>query len=435
VRDIALVMVFAVLIPAIFFRHWLGPLVWAWVSMMNPHRLTYGFAYNLPFAEIVAGATLLTLPFTKNKRRFPVCAPTVFMVLFILWTGVTTVYAINSSGASFAMWEKVIKVHIMLWATLMMIVGRRQLMWLIWVIAFSVGIYGIKGGIWTVVTGGANRVWGPTGSFIEGNNELALALIVVLPLMFFLRGEIKSILGRYLMTAAMVCIGFSVLGSHSRGALLAIIVMALFLGLKSARPMLMTLLTFAVLGGLVAFMPENWSGRMATIESHMDGSAQSRLETWRMIWNLVQYRPINGAGFELATPEVWARYATEAWTLPYSPHSIYFQALGEHGFVGLFLYLGIGIATWRMASRVIRAVQDRSDLEWAVRLMRAIQVSLISFATGGAFLNLVSYDLPYYLVGIVAIVWRDIQIDYGIQLGAVALRRPSPSSIVPVEKT
>lgn len=413
-RDIAITIIFAVLIPAIFFRAWLGPLTWAWVSMMSPHRMTFGFAYNLPFGQVTAAATLLTLPFTKNKRRFPVCAPTVFIVLFALWTGVTTIFAINSSGASFDMWSKVTKIQVMLWVTLMMIVGRQQLMWLIWVITFSIGIYGIKGGIWTVMTGGGHRVWGPPGSFIEGNNELALALTVVLPLMYFLRGLVPSVRGRHLMTFFMICIGFSVLGSHSRGAFLSILVMAFMLGLKSKRPMLATVLIFSILGLLVAFMPENWSGRMATIQSHEDHSAQSRLQTWRMIFNLVQQRPFTGAGFELATPEVWSRFATEEWTLAYSPHSIYFQALGEHGFVGLFLYLGIGIATWRLASRIIRIVKDRPDLDWAAQLMRAIQVSLLAFGTGGAFLNLVSFDLPYYLAGIVAIVWRDIQIDYGV---------------------
>ena len=49
-----------------------------------------------------------------------------------------------------------------------------------WVMALSIGFFGVKGGIFTVVGGGENMVWGPPGSFIEGNNELALALIMVL---------------------------------------------------------------------------------------------------------------------------------------------------------------------------------------------------------------------------------------------------------------
>ena len=382
--------------------------------MMNPHRMTFGFAYSAPFAQMVAGATLISFLYYKDKKPFPVSTPAVLLVLFVLWASITTVFAIDTTGASFETWQKIFKIHLMLWITLVMISGRQQITWLVWVIAFSVGIYGIKGGIWTVATGGANRVWGPPGSFIEGNNELALALAIVLPLMIFLRGEITKAWGRHLMTAAMVCIGFSILGSHSRGAFLAIIVMALFMGLKSSRPLLMPVVTFALLGLLAAFMPDNWTDRMSTIKSHEDDSAQSRLQTWRMIWNLALHRPINGGGFDIATPEVWATYAVEPWTKAYSAHSIYFQALGEHGFVGLFLFIAIGVSTWRLCSKIIRAAKERADLEWAIRLMRSIQISLMCFATGGAFLNLVNYDLPYYLAGIVALVWRDIRQELNV---------------------
>lgn len=393
--------------------------------MMNPHRMTFGFAYSTPFAQIVAGATLLSFLYYKDKKPFPVSAPAIFMILFVIWVSITTLFSLNSSGSSFDTWQKVFKIHLMLWVTLIMLSGRQQITWLVWVIAFSVGVYGIKGGIWTVATGGGSRVWGPPGSFIEGNNELALALTLVLPLMFFLRGEIKNAIARHLMTAAMVFIGFSILGSHSRGAFLAVIVMALFLGFKSSRPILMPMLTVSVLGLLVAFMPDNWSDRMATIQSHEDDSAQSRLRTWRMIWNLALHRPFTGAGFDIATPEIWATYAVEPWTRAYSAHSIYFQVLGEHGFVGLFLFLAIGISTWRLCAKIAKAAKGNPDLDWAVRLVRAIQVSLMCFATGGAFLNLVNYDLPYYLAGIVALIWRDIKPE----LNASSSRSsPSPAN-------
>jgi putative inorganic carbon (HCO3(-)) transporter len=194
-RDIALALIFAILIPAIFYRPWLGPLVWAWVSMMNPHRMTFGFAYSTPFAQIVAGTTLISFLFYKDKKPFPVSAPAVYLVLFVVWISITTALSINTTGSSFDTWQKVFKIHLMLWVTMVMLSGRQQITWLVWVIALSVGIYGIKGGIWTVATGGSSRVWGPPGSFIEGNNELALALTLVLPLMFFLRGELKNAYG------------------------------------------------------------------------------------------------------------------------------------------------------------------------------------------------------------------------------------------------
>lgn len=41
---------------------------------------------------------------------------------------------------------------------------------------------------------------------------------------------------------------------------------------------------------------------------------------------------------------------------------------------------------------------------WVPLLMRMVQVSLVGFAAGGAFLSLVYFDLPYYIVGYVVLV-------------------------------
>ena len=35
-------------------------------------------------------------------------------------------------------------------------------------------------------------MWGPPDSFIEGNNELALALVMTIPLMRFLQLQVKA---------------------------------------------------------------------------------------------------------------------------------------------------------------------------------------------------------------------------------------------------
>ena len=47
------------LLPFIPKRPVVGVLAFAWLSLMNPHRLTYGAAYNFPFAAIVAVVTLV----------------------------------------------------------------------------------------------------------------------------------------------------------------------------------------------------------------------------------------------------------------------------------------------------------------------------------------------------------------------------------------
>ena len=56
-----------------------------------------------------------------------------------------------------------------------------------WVCVISLGLYGVKGGIFTLLTGGGYSVYGPAGTFIGGNNEIGLALIMTVPLMRYLQ--------------------------------------------------------------------------------------------------------------------------------------------------------------------------------------------------------------------------------------------------------
>src|SRR5256885_15643793 len=70
IRDIVLVTVVFGLLPVCVARPWVGLLVWSWLGFMNPHRLTWGFAYDLPFAELVALATLAGVLFAGDRKPF-----------------------------------------------------------------------------------------------------------------------------------------------------------------------------------------------------------------------------------------------------------------------------------------------------------------------------------------------------------------------------
>jgi len=403
-RDIALTVVVFGLLPFVFYRPHIGALMWAWISLMNPHRLTYGFAFNFPFAQAIAVTTLIALPLSKHRKPFPWGPIPALLILFIGWMSVTSLFAMGDADSILTAWVRVMKIHLMLLVTLMLIRGREQIEQLIWVLVLSIGFYGVKGGAWTVLTGGGERVWGPAGGVIEGNNELALALVILIPLMYYLFSTTSRKWIKYGLVFAMVLCAFSILGSQSRGAFLAIVAATGMLALKSRRPVLFAIFGIAALGSIMAFMPESWVERMNTIGTYeSDGSASSRLNTWLTLWNMVLDRPITGAGFDTALVEIFSRYSPIP-SLAYSAHSTYFQALGEHGFVGLIIYLTLVWVTWRRASTLARYCERKTGLEWAVLLMRMVQVSLLGFLVGATFLNLLHFDFPYYLMGLVVLL-------------------------------
>lgn len=411
-RDILLTVVVFGFLPFILRSPRLGAYVWAWLSMMNPHRAAFGFARNLPFSHLVALTTLISFLFSRERRPFPFSNITLVYLTFICWMSVTSLFALNTPELVLERWVFVLKIHLMLLVTMMLIRGREQIERLIWVVTLSIGFYGVKGGVWTVLGGGSGRVWGPAGSMIDGNNELGLALVMLVPFMYFLHQVSARRLIRIAMIVCIVTTCFAILGSQSRGALLALLSMALVLALKGKRPVQMSLLLGGLLVVAILFMPESWSGRMGTIQSYdQDSSAMSRLYTWKTLWNLALDRPLVGAGFATDNPVVFSLYAPMEGVGSYTSngifvaHSIYFQALGEHGFPGLILYLLLGFFSWRKAGKIAQQTKDDPEFgPWVPILMRMVQVSLAGFAVGGAFLTLVHFDLPYYIIGYVVLV-------------------------------
>jgi putative inorganic carbon (hco3(-)) transporter len=68
-------------------------------------------------------------------------------------------------------------------------------------------------------------------------------------------------------------------------------------------------------------------------------------------------------------------------------HSIYFDVLSEHGWIGIALFLMIGAYSFSSCMWLVRQSRDRPKLAWANLLGRMGQAVLIGYATSGAFLS------------------------------------------------
>lgn len=395
-RDILITLIVFSSLPFILRNPVNGVLMWVWISVMNPHTQGWGFATTFPFAFIIAVATLFSFAISRMPKTLPVSGITFALIGLILWMNVTTLFAMFPVSA-YPQWGKVMKIMLMSVVTMMVIRSREDIQRFMWVLTLSLGYYGVKGGIFTIRSGGVDRVWGPESTFIADNNAIALALIMTIPLMRYLQQRSTQRWVRHGMTAMMLLSALAALGSYSRGALLAIGAMVMFMWMKGRHKMLGGLLIALLTPLAFLFMPDRWSERMDSINTYQaDESALGRINAWHMAWNLAKDR-FFGGGFEIAEPLTFFLYAPNPADI-HAAHSIYFQALGEHGFVGLGLYLLLLAATWRSASWIIRHARQQPDLEWAEQLATMIQASFIGFAVGGAFLSLLYFDVPYYLM-------------------------------------
>jgi probable O-glycosylation ligase (exosortase A-associated) len=402
-RDILVALLVVGAIPFIFSRPWFGVVVYTWLGLMNPHRLTYGFAYTAPFGSVVALVTMVSLLFSSEEKRVPWSGLTVVWMLFVFWINLSTVFA-EYPDAAIQEWDRTIKIQLMIFITLLVMHGRFRINAFVWVMVVSLGFYGVKGGVFTVLTGGQYRVMGPWDTFITDNNTLALALIMTLPLIRYLAVTATQ---KYVRIGLLVAMGFTamaVISSHSRGAFLAGGTILLFLILKSQRKLQFAMVAAVIVPIMLLSMPDQYFERMETIKEYdQDASAMGRINAWWFAFNYAKDHPLTGGGFGVFSEEMFLAYAPNPLQF-HDAHSIYFEVLGEQGFVGLGLFLLLGLLSLRTCTWIIKSVDGRDDLGWARELAAMLQVALIGYATGGAFLGLAYFDYYYDLVATIILL-------------------------------
>ncbi len=400
-RDLAVTLIVFGAIPFILMRPHIGILVWSWLGYMNPHRLGWGFAYDFPFAQVTAIVLFISLIISKEPKKIPITPLTIVWILFVIWMCITTPFAIFPEFANDYL-ARVIKIQIPVFITMMLFLSKERIDALIWVIFISIGFFTVKGGLFTILTGGSFRVWGPPSSFIEGNNELALACLMVVPLVNYLRLVSTNKWIKRALLVSMVLMVVSAIGSQSRGALLAALAVAGYFWLKSNKKLAMAIVGVALAVGIYMFMPQSWHDRMSTIETYdEDASAMGRITAWKMAINLAADR-VFGGGFETFRQGAYDLYLPEA-PLPLDAHSIYFKVLGEHGFIGLSLFLLILFLAFKTGKSVEKMTKGVAELEWLNYLSKMLRVSLIAFMVGGAFLGLTYFDLPYHIIALIVL--------------------------------
>ena len=393
-RGIVLTFIVFASLPLILVKPYFGVLVWSWISYFNPHRYVWGFAAEIRFALVVGALTIIAYAISREPKRLPPSKLTAVLFLFMCWIAFSDLFALFPEFGEGSL-SKAVKIIIFNgFLTMALITTRDRIHWLVWIIVMSIGFFGLKGGVFTIVTGGANRVWGPPG-FMEDNNALALALLMVMPLMRYLQLTTEKLWVRWSLGISILLCLASVFGSHSRGALVAMVLMFPFFWIKSKHKLMTASLLVVGLGLGLAFMPSNWVERMGTIKTYEeDGSAQSRLQSWGYAIDMANSRPLTGGGFGAFAQN----YQKDTFGGPYwNAHSIYFQVLGEQGYVGLLLFLTLLVGSFWKAGQIAHRTRGDPNLKWAHDLAAMLQVSIFAYASAGAFQNLQFFDLAYHL--------------------------------------
>lgn len=369
-----------------------GVLLWAWFSVAAPHQEAFGFSRSLPLNLAIAVVTMGGWFFTK-ERRFPAPYALYWLILiFLMWMTFNSFFAVEPRW-SWQFWDRVWKIFALGLFAAAMATNRVRIQAVIWIVVLSLFYYGVKGGLFVFMTGGQFHVLGPQGSVIADNNNLGLALLMALPLANYLRTQSRNKVVSVALFIGMAAVVVSIIGTYSRGAILGMAALGLFAFFRVRNKLMYVVLVAIILVPVIRFMPEQYMERLQSItEYSSDASFQGRVDAWRVAFlAAVDYFPL-GVGFY--GPQLTHIFNTYLPGVePHAAHSIYFQVLGENGFVGLAIYLAMIVMSFIMGSRLMRMARDVPQLHWVRDLAAMIQVSQFAFCVAGAALSMAYYDV------------------------------------------
>lgn len=393
-RDIALMGIVIIGLISTLRHPYVGVLLWTWITLMVPHENAFGFSQSFPINLVVAIVALGAWFFSKEPKLPPLNLNFVLICLFLIWITINGFQAVEPKW-SWPLWDRTWR--IMLLGILISIVATNQVRIhaLIWVMVLSLFWYGVKGGLFTLITGGHFSVMGPPASPIGDNNQLALAILLVIPLGNYLRLQSANRLVRTLLFVAMILCFFSILGSYSRGAFIALGAVVVLAMLRAKTKWLYPIIVGAVIVCAYQFMPQSYFNRIGTIQhAQDDASFQGREFSWIVAYDYARDHFPFGAGFSgPQLPQVYHIYEPDQPAR--AAHSILFQVLGDNGFLGLAIYLLI-LATCFWNSILLRYYSKKiPELSWVYDLSGMLQLTLVAFCVGGLALSFAYYDIVF----------------------------------------
>ena len=417
-RDIFFLLIIPFILYASLKRPFIGAAMWLWVAMHYPNGWVYNFAGSFRYNLIIVVCAFLSYLTWQEKDKLESDKLTFLIIAFLLWTLISSIFTLSIAEIVWAEWIEFLKITLLyIFATLVL---RTQLHInvFIWALALSVGFYGCLEGLKYISSGGAHRIAGLGGHVLSDRNELALAFNMMLPLLVYLISISKYKWVKLGLMCAVVLNVVAIIGTYSRGGTLALIIVGGYFWLQSKRKVMYALLISVSLLVASNYVPSSWTNRMDTMETaQVDSSFLGRVLAWKHAILMANDNPILGGGFKAGqTGYLWWSYdaagsfndivdTSHMNKVAFkAAHSIYFQVLGDHGYIGLLLFLGIIITAYRKANRVAKQAKEANHNESIIKLCSLLKVSLIAYCAGGAGVSLAYFDMFYAILAIIFVI-------------------------------
>lgn len=416
-RDIAVFIYMIFFIPMAATNIFVAYLLWGWVGLVSLNEYLYGRMAAVPFVQVFAIITLVLLPFRMSVDRisFRLNRTSMLFIFLIIHCFLCALFAYPGLTRSWELFMNMFKTVVFCLLMPALVASRYRIHALVIAICIGVGYHGILDGLKFVASGGGHLALGV--SKFGDNNHYAMVLVMVLPLFLYLYQYSRRRIVQIGFVGGVVVICFALIATNSRGGLLSLMATALWIVLKS-RQKFKGLVAIGVVSLLMLQLaPERWFDRMDTIQSaDSDASFMGRVTAWKRASAIALENPVFGGGLHAGQAQsIFEIFRYKEGLLGFvttpnvgyaaASHSIYFEVLGDMGFVGLFIFL-LCIANAFVTLREIRKmVKIRGPgTEWALDLANLLAASLIAFVIGGSALSAAYFELPYFVIMLLEVV-------------------------------
>jgi putative inorganic carbon (hco3(-)) transporter len=412
-RDLIFVGYVVLIMLIAFKRPFLFTLVYAYVDIVSPQRLSYFLLNSIPLSLILFVLAFLGFLVSDDKKDVRVSPRWVLLLVLLGYCGYTTTVAAEPVAA-LEKWSWVWKALVFAAFLPLTLRTKLRIEALVLTMVLCASTLIVTGGIKTAAGGGG---YGSLVILIDDNSGLfegsiiSTVAITIIPLILWLakHGTVfKPDWKVNIYAAALIfaCLLIPV-GTQARTGIVCIAVLGILL-LRFARYRILYLGGAALLGlAAIPFLPSSFTERADTIKNYKaDESASTRLAVWAWTWEYVKEHPMGG-GFEVYRQnriryDIDSKAAPDQQADPYAPevkeivdqgrafHSSYFEMLGEQGFPGLIMWLIIQLGgVWRMEviTRIYRK-RNRADETWVAPLATALQNSQIIYLVGSLFVGI-----------------------------------------------
>jgi putative inorganic carbon (hco3(-)) transporter len=195
--------------------------------------------------------------------------------------------------------------------------------------------------------------------FLHDPNDLAMALVMVLPMSLYLASRFGLVLRVFFYTVAGVVL-YAIYLTNSRGAMLAIGAMLLLYGVLRYGVMKSLFIVPLLAAPLLAFAPS----RIAEISAD-EPSAEGRIEAWYHGFQLFFSRPLFGVGNGFFVDTYGGHTA----------HNSFVLALSELGLIGYFFWFSIIALSWLMLHRLVFSAVPNDMKAEVVREWEALRTA------------------------------------------------------------